>query len=333
MKHLRSLLILLVLGSGLVARAADTTKATLKFSDPAKPGTLNVYLGTGDVVIHGADTDTITVSSEATADTPAKPRDDGLRVISTASGFSLTESANVATLDYGRDAGPAAASADFDITAPSGTTIHLVNAWGGNTSITGIHGRIEVKALNGDVKLNQIAAGAVVETLNGDIDVTSRTLAPDQPLSFASMNGKITLRVPVDAKATVRLRSQSGSILTDFSEKALVTKVDTSATDDPSSTAEAARRAARIAREVADQVRDVAEQVRDAVHEEFRDYPEAPKAPAAPAPGATARAPRAPRIPAIPPVTGGKVVNGTLNGGGTDIQVTTMNGDIILRKN
>jgi len=31
-------------------------------------------------------------------------------------------------------------------------------------------------------------------------------------------------------------------------------------------------------------------------------------------------------------MAGGKVVSGTLNGGGSDIQIATMNGDIVVRK-
>jgi hypothetical protein len=31
-------------------------------------------------------------------------------------------------------------------------------------------------------------------------------------------------------------------------------------------------------------------------------------------------------------MTGGKIVSGTLNGGGPEIRVTTMNGDVTLRK-
>ena len=43
------------------------------------------------------------------------------------------------------------------------------------------------------------------------------------------------------------------------------------------------------------------------------------------------RAPRTPRAP-MPPITGGKIVTGTLNGGGVDIKVSTMNGEITLRQ-
>ena len=38
------------------------------------------------------------------------------------------------------------------------------------------------------------------------------------------------------------------------------------------------------------------------------------------------------RMPAIPTMTGGKLVTGTLNGGGPEISVSTMNGDVTLRQ-
>jgi hypothetical protein len=42
--------------------------------------------------------------------------------------------------------------------------------------------------------------------------------------------------------------------------------------------------------------------------------------------------PNAP-FPPLPPMTGGKIVSGTLNGGGVEIQAATLNGDIVLKKN
>ena len=50
-----------------------------------------------------------------------------------------------------------------------------------------------------------------------------------------------------------------------------------------------------------------------------RDDDEAPVAPMAP-------------IAPLPPMTGGKVVTGMLNGGGPEIRIATMNGDVTLRK-
>ena len=39
-----------------------------------------------------------------------------------------------------------------------------------------------------------------------------------------------------------------------------------------------------------------------------------------------------PPMPPLPPMTGGKIVTGTLNGGGPEIRISTMNGDVTLRK-
>ena len=43
------------------------------------------------------------------------------------------------------------------------------------------------------------------------------------------MNGEVVLHLPENAKANVRLRTQNGSVLTDFPESALVTKTEASA--------------------------------------------------------------------------------------------------------
>jgi hypothetical protein len=92
--------------------------------------------------------------------------------------------------------------------------------------------------------------------------------------------------------------------------------------EDANAAAEAARITAEVSRNVARNVtRNVAREVRAAVAEapEAPDSPETPRA---------ARAPRAPRAPHF----GGKTVTGTLNGGGVDITLSSMNGTITVRQ-
>src|SRR2546430_1480270 len=101
------------------ARADDNTN-TIKFSDPSKPGTLKVSLGRGELTIQGADASEISVKSDAKAVTN-KTRKDGLRVISAAASFALSEKDNVVTLDaaahdWGKGNG------DFKITVPRTTS-------------------------------------------------------------------------------------------------------------------------------------------------------------------------------------------------------------------
>ena len=343
---------LLLLGA---ARAEDQS-STLKFSEPAKPGTLKIRVGHGNIRVNGVKTDTgeITVKSDRPAVTAA-PRKDGLRVITAAASFSFTEKANVVTLDATENWAQGGGG-DFAITAPATTAVIITSAWGGDVSCADLSGDIEIKGLNGEVKLTNISGGALVETMNGEIEARILELHEGKPLSFTSMNGEVSLHLPPDAKANIRLRTQNGSILTDFDEKALVTKTE-SAPRTPSSAKsrrtsmvrkspaapaaessssneeirvavrEAVQAGAEAAREAAQAIREAAQAAREGA----QAAREAERATAAVMPEGDTVAPLPP-TPPLPPMTGGKIVSGTLNGGGPDIRIATMNGDVTLRK-
>lgn len=307
--------------------AAEETTASIKFSDPTKPGLLRIYVSRGDLRISGGDVDTVTVTSSAQPEGRSATRRDGLRVISTASSFAMAEKDNVIELNYGSGAHGGADNADFEIVVPLNTALDVTTGWGGDIEVENVSGDVEVKNMNGEIELTGLGGGALVETMNGEITASFATLPSGKPLSFTSMNGEIALRLPVDTKANVRIRTQNGSILTDFSDTELITKSEAMATD-ARAMSEAARIAGDVAREVAAAAREVAAEVKAAMEAE-RAHSERNDGKPATAP----RAPRPPRTPSIPAMAGGKVVSGTLNGGGSDIQIATMNGDIVLRKN
>ncbi len=326
------------------ARAAEgPEKTSIKFSDPAKPGTLRIAIAMGDLRIHGTDAAEITVSTELPQES-TRPRADGLRVLSESATYSLAEKDNVVTLDAGQDFNFGRHDSSFEITVPRSTNIVIKNSLGGEIVIGQVAGDIEIKSLNGEVLLEDVTGGALVETMNGEINARIHALREGKPISFTSMNGEISLEVPEDAKANVRLRTQNGAILTDFDEKALVTKTesirgsrktgrvvvsvgrDTTVNGDSSAEVRESVRAAikagaDAAREAAEAMREAAQAAREAARE-AREEENGAVAPIAPLPP----------IPPLPPMTGGKLVSGTLNGGGTDIQVTAMNGDVTLRK-
>ena len=339
----------------LAGRArADESSSSVAFSDPSKPGTLRIRLPHGAVSVHGADVKEITVASEL-APVSSAPRKDGLRVLSATASYVLSEKANVVSLEYGTD-GYGGAPADFEVTVPRDTSIVVANSTHGDIACTGVTGDIDIKTLSGDVSLHEVSGGALVETLNGDITVGVKSLAQSKPLSFSSMNGKITIRIPPDAKAAIRFRTHRGVILTNFDDKALVTKTEIfrraprkeaksrsaekekdkagAATDEESGDAALTSRDSDEAdgdwhaelrtsiREAADEAAMAAREAAEAVHEGLAE---------ARIEISGAIPPNAP-IPPLPPMTGGKVVSGTLNGGGAEIQAATLNGDIVLKK-
>jgi hypothetical protein len=333
-------LLLAALLSPVLARPARADESTghIALSDPAKPGTLRIRVWQGDVTVRGADVKDVTVKTDSTAEESESPaREDGMRVLSASSSYRLSEKDNVVTLEYGAD-GWGSAPADFEITVPRATSVVVANSIRGDLECRGLSGDIDVRTLHGDVKADDDSGGVCIESMNGEITVNMASLAPSRPLSLTSMNGKIAIRVPPDAKANIRFRTHHGLILTNFDDKSLVTRTEISEYSEhsrrgeakaaapaaPASPAPAAAPAAPAGEaapmpesdvdwhaEVRDAMREAAVAMREGIEEIHAQMP---------------------RMAQLPPMTGGKVVSGSLNGGGVEIQAATLNGDIVLKK-
>lgn len=321
----------------LSAAYADETTTSVKFSDPRQPGTVKVSVARGDIDVAGADVAEVIVKSDGRGQHPQPPRKDGLRVLTESVSFSLQEKDNVVTLDALSE-GWGGPPSNLRITVPRNTNVVISSAYGGDVSCSGVSGNIEVKSLNGRVRLEDIVGSTLVETTNGEITATIRELHENKPVSFTSTNGAVVLHVPEKAKANIRLRTRNGSILTDFDEKTFETKVETMPHGSRSkglamltpeardAFREAARAGAEAARHAAEAIREATEAAREGAGFDFEGHPNAPKSMPMP------ELPVIPRTPAIPAVTGGKLVTGTLNGGGPEITAATMNGDVVLRR-
>ncbi len=326
-----------------LARAGDDegSTATVRLSAPGKPATLRLDMPWADIHIIGVDGDTVTVESTLAQKNSKVDRPGGLRRLDDEVSFELTEKDNVVTLALGGDNPWAGHDAEFRISVPRAMALSLKTEAGGDLVVEGVEGDVEINNMNGDMKLEGLIGSAVLNTMNGEVRAVYAK-APQKPVSITSMNGEVDLRLPADTKANIRLRTHNGSILTDFSEDALKTKSEGSkhgsgygysyGHGDTREIARAAAEAARVAVEVGREVaREVSREVARAVKEESEKDAEGARdrgAPTAP------RAPRAPRaaIAPLPPITGGKLVTGTLNGGGVDIKVSSMNGEITLRQ-
>ena len=370
------LLVAAALGLAPLGRADEAT-SRVSFSDPSKPGTLRVRVWHGDVTVHGEDGKEVVVKSDSKAVDEA-PRKDGMRVLSTSASYVLTEKNNVAVLEYGGE-GWTGGSSDFDIAVPRSTSVIISNSAHGDLVCAGITGDIDVRTMSGDVTLEAVTGGALVETMNGDIAVDVKSLGSSKPLSFTSMHGDVTIHCPVATKANVTFRTHHGTILTNFDDKALVTKTEFARStrkhkerhasadappatpsvnspdapppappahpiDGPDNAEQQAKLAAEQDKANADM--DKVQHERDGNRGDWHDEVSASiKEAAEEAAMAAKEAAMAVRegiaeahieisgvIPPLPPMTGGKVVTGTLNGGGTPIQAATLSGDIILKK-
>ena len=321
----------------------EATDGKIRFSDPAKPGRLKIYIAQGDLTVRGdASADAIAVQSKLNNPSKKTKYNDGLRVLSdTAASFLLFEKNNVAEFSNGKDSWPTGEGANFEITVPANTALEIQNGWNGSVKVERVTGDVEIKGLNCEVKLTDLGGGAIVETMNGEITASFAALPDKKPVSFSSMNGEVKLRVPADARANVRFRTHNGAILTDFADDVLKTKAEDLGRTDWGTIAGqhiamAAQIGSQVGREVTQMAREVAAEAQSAVREARAETRDRATEKAGNSTGEAApRVPHAlhpPLPPSIPAIAGGKVVSGTLNGGGIEIQVTTMNGDITLRK-
>lgn len=331
------------------ARAAEEdNKAVAKFSDAAKPGTLRVDLPFADIRITGADTAEVTVASAMPQKGKAEVDRDGFRRLDDVATFEVTEKNNVISVTLtGQDRWHGHGS-DFVITVPRNTNIIVEgnNHGGGDLVITGVEGDVDVSSMNGDVELRDLVGSAVVNSMNGEILAYFKT-APVKPVSLVSMNGEIDLRLPADTKANLKMSSFHGSIRTNFSSDILKSKTESAGAGfsystrsaEARATTEAVRANAERLKETASELREKAKELAEKDAEASRIAEEVSRSVSREVSREVARsvreavavAPRAPRAPRIPSI-GGKTVTGTLNGGGVDITLSSMNGTITVRQ-
>jgi hypothetical protein len=105
----------------------------------------------------------------------------------------------------------------IEVKVPStGVTLNIGTVNDGRIEVENVNGQLEVSNVNGPITLTNIAGSAVATTVNGDVVVGFRSVDPQAPMAFSTLNGKIDVTFPASLKAKVRLKSEKGDIFTDF---------------------------------------------------------------------------------------------------------------------
>lgn len=108
-------------------------------------------------------------------------------------------------------------SIHLTLRVPYKTPVHLTIEKGGELKVTDVHALVEIDHRNGSVVLSGLRDHAIVHAVNGAISADFEAVAPDQVLSFITLNGGITLTLPDGYQANARLRTRkNGYINSDF---------------------------------------------------------------------------------------------------------------------
>ncbi len=108
---------------------------------------------------------------------------------------------------------------DFDIKIPRNFSLKLKSLDNGKIEVINVNGEIEVENPNGDISLENIAGSSVLSTVYGNISAVFREVKPDSPMMFTSFEGDISLDLPASVNATLKMKSGTGEIRTDFDFK------------------------------------------------------------------------------------------------------------------
>jgi DUF4097 and DUF4098 domain-containing protein YvlB len=108
------------------------------------------------------------------------------------------------------------ASVRFTITVPATASIEQLQTVNSALKIEGLRGSIDAKSVNGAMHAIGLGGDVRLTTVNGAIDADFAVIAPQQKLSFNTVNGSITVGLPKDAGATLHGSVVNGRVSCDF---------------------------------------------------------------------------------------------------------------------
>jgi hypothetical protein len=201
------------------AVAAAQEKVTVPLSDPAKPATIKARLVSGSITVTVGSGPQVVVESESARG----PRRDvvpnnippGMHRIDTGGrGFNIEEDHNLVMIGAARGG----VGGNLMIQVPVNTSVDLRTV-NGRIEVTGVNGDLDVENTNASIDLKDVSGAVSASTTNGSVTVSLAHPAPDKPMSFSSLNGKVEVTIPADTKARLRLKTTNGAIYSDFDVK------------------------------------------------------------------------------------------------------------------
>ncbi len=197
---------------------SGTERVTMPFSDPARPGIVDISMVTGNIVVRGANRRDVQIEARSTSGraprrtrADAEPPPPGLRRLTQNSPFTVAEDKNTISIDVNSPM----RGMDFTIEVPLRTNLALETV-SGSITVEGVEGELEVDAVNGSVLLTNVAGSVVAHSVNGKVTATVARATPQKPMAFTSLNGAVDVTLPATVKANLKLRSDQGDVYTDF---------------------------------------------------------------------------------------------------------------------
>jgi hypothetical protein len=197
--------------------ATQTEEMTLGFSNPNTPGTLELHLFGGSVLVKGTNRKDVSIrvthrdsDSAFERDAPSPPV---RRLSAGRRGHLAVEEDNNRMEIRSRTVN---SQMDLEIEVPVRTNLELRVVNGGEIAVEGVEGSLEVNNVNGPVRLTGVAGSVVASSVNANVTVRLTRVTDAKAMAFSSLSGTVDVTLPATTKANLKLRSDNGDVFTDF---------------------------------------------------------------------------------------------------------------------
>lgn len=355
------ILVLLFLSAAQGHSETTSFKTTkVQFSDPSKPGILKIVNGEGDVTITGYEGKDVMVyegkdvmvdvESQGKIVEPPEENEKakGMKRI-TGTRFNITQVKEENAIVISRSMKD---ETDLVISVPRNTSLRIggrasgingqsttgdagsiMNAvlgsvatafnfaggqFQGDITVENVQGNIEISTLDGAITVRGASGSVVASAMDGDVTVTFASVKSDNPMAFSTMDGDIDVTFPAGIKATLTARNVEGDIFTDFDMEMIpvvqVTKVSNTGSL-PATSSLSKEKEEKPSSSVPSVPSPSVPPVGKEEGTSSGSFPTPPSSPAGIFVGMF-----------------GNTVTGKINGGGMEIQMTTIDGSIYIRK-
>lgn len=223
MKNIISSIALVLIA--LATYAQDSGEIPIPLSDPSKRGKLKVHINYGSISVKGTARKDILVKYSTDRDDDHEHDRDrdkdkkgtgGLKRIGGGTlDLEISENSNFVKVTSDSWSN----KCNLQIEVPNGMdmTLHTYND--GDIDVMNVQGELEITNYNGEISAENISGSVVATTYNGEIKASFDKITDGAPMSFVTYNGDIDVTFPATLKASLKMKTQQGEILTGFDVK------------------------------------------------------------------------------------------------------------------
>jgi DUF4097 and DUF4098 domain-containing protein YvlB len=198
--------------SSLSGQQADE-QVTVAFSDPSRPGLVEIHSVNGGMTVKGTNRkDVLVIARPRGGERSRSDAPGGLRRLNQGGGFTVEEERNAMQIESSNPN----RTIDFEIQVPARTNLKIEAINNGVITVDGVDGEMELENTNGSILMTNVAGSIVANAVNGRVQAVMTRVTAQKPMAFTTLNGNVDVTLPAATRANLKLRSDMGDVFTDF---------------------------------------------------------------------------------------------------------------------